>query len=87
MFAKRKRSPFKGPMLSLSTTGMNSGAGKGRADSLSRSSSVARRRSGEALVIQEEDEEEDEEEDDVELVDEFSPVKPGDVIIEVSDAK
>ncbi|KAF2665916.1 kinase-like protein [Microthyrium microscopicum] len=72
MFAKRKRSPFKGPMLSLST-----GSGKGRADSLSRSSSL-RRRSGE--VIQEEDEDEEEE------VDEFSPIKPGEDIVEITEA-
>src|ERR1700761_729572 len=57
MFAKRKRSPFKGPMLSLST-GFGS-TGKGRTESLSRSSSVQRKRSSE-LAIQEEDEDEDE---------------------------
>jgi hypothetical protein len=76
IFAKRKRSPFKGPMLSL---GNNAGR---RSDSLSRSGSIQRRRSGE--VIEEEDEDEDE---DVELVEEFSPIKPGDEIIEVSDEK
>jgi hypothetical protein len=54
--------------------------------SLSRSSSIQRKRSGEQLAIQEEDEEE-EEDDDVELVDEFSPIKPGDEIVEVSDEK
>jgi hypothetical protein len=81
MFAKRKRSPFKGPMLSLSI-----GSGKSRADPLSRSSSAQRKRSGEEAAIQEEDEDEEDFED-IEVVDEFSPVKPGDEIVEVSDER
>jgi hypothetical protein len=79
LFAKRKRSPFKGPMLSI---GIGAGSGKPRGDSLSRSSSQ-RKRSGE-LTIAEEDEDEDD--DAVELVDEFSPVRPGE-IVEVSDER
>jgi hypothetical protein len=62
-------------MLSLGSSGGR------RSDSLSRSGSIQRRRSGEVI------EEEDEDEDDVELVEEFSPIKPGDEIIEVSDEK
>jgi hypothetical protein len=63
-------------MLSLANTGSR------RSDSLSRSGSIQRRRSGE--IIEEEDEDED---DDVEVVEEFSPVKPGDEVIEVADEK
>jgi hypothetical protein len=54
------------------------GMGK-RNDSVSRSSSV-RRRSGE-LAIQEEDEDEEGDEEDVEIVDEFSPIRPGEEIV------
>lgn len=80
LFAKRKRSPFKGPMLSLALGGFGASAGnkavRGQGgDSLSRSSSQ-RKRSGEQLTICEEDEDED----GVELVDEFSPVKPGETV-------
>jgi hypothetical protein len=80
LFAKRKRSPFKGPMLSLSLGGFGSSSGskavRGQGgESLSRSSSQ-RKRSGEQLTICEEDEDED----GVELVDEFSPVKPGETV-------
>jgi hypothetical protein len=74
MFAKRKRSPFKGPMLSVHT---GSSSSKNRGDSLSRSSSQHRRKSGE-LIIEEEDEDEEE---GVEVVEEFSPVKPGEVVV------
>ncbi|KAI9676216.1 MAG: hypothetical protein M1829_003045 [Trizodia sp. TS-e1964] len=64
IYAKRKRSPFKGPMLSV---GQNSlGIASRRETSLSRSASAAGRRSGE--IIEEEDE------DEVEEVDAFSPV-------------
>lgn len=77
VFAKRKKTPFRGPLLNLSTvTGTggsgrsSSGAGGGvRRDSsvgASRSGSVAGRQSGE--IIQEEDE------DEIEEVDVFSPV-------------
>jgi hypothetical protein len=80
LFAKRKRSPFKGPMLSLSLGGFGASSGskavRGQGgESLSRSSSQ-RKRSGEQLTICEEDEDED----GVELVDEFSPVKPGETV-------
>ena len=73
VFAKRKKTPFRGPMLSVGTSG-NAGSPSGRPrDSStgrggSRSTSVAGRRSGE--IIEEEDEE-------VEEVDAFSPIPPG----------
>jgi hypothetical protein len=70
VFAKRKRSVFKGPMLTLGHAG-------GRRESGSRSNSVQGRRSGEII------EEEDEEEDEIEEVEEFSPVKFGEQIEEV----
>tara|TARA_R110002003_G_scaffold13_12_gene941 strand:- start:346 stop:693 length:348 start_codon:yes stop_codon:yes gene_type:complete len=59
VFAKRKRSPFKGPMLNVNTQGSPGGWRRG-SDSGSRSHSVQGRRSGE----EEEDEEEVEEVDD-----------------------
>ncbi|KZF24613.1 kinase-like protein [Xylona heveae TC161] len=67
-FARRKRSPFKGPMLGLSTGHGSAGAAtRGRDASVSsRTASITERRSGE--VIQEEDE------NDFEEVDAFSPV-------------
>jgi hypothetical protein len=69
IFAKRKKTPFKGPMLSVSTTG---GGSSRRDSSLPRSSSAAGRRSGE--IIEEEDE------DEIEEVDAFSPiVEPGEM--------
>ena len=72
VFAKRKKTPFRGPMLSMGTSGnAGSPSGKPRDSSTgrggSRSTSVAGRRSGE--IIEEEDEE-------VEEVDTFSPVPP-----------
>jgi hypothetical protein len=69
-------------MLSLSTTGFGTPSKSGRSESsVSRSSSVQRKRSSE-LAIQEEDEEDEivEDEEGVEVVDEFSPVKPGEVV-------
>jgi hypothetical protein len=65
VFAKRKRNVFKGPMLNTAspTTGPS---GHSRNGSLSRSTSVAGRRSGE--IIEEEDE------DEIEEVDVFSPI-------------
>lgn len=78
MFAKRKKNIFKGPMLNTSprdvSGGSSSGSGAvaGRTGSHSRSTSLAGRRSGEA--IQEEDENE------IEEVDAFSPLSgPGEV--------
>ena len=73
VFAKRKKTPFRGPMLSFGTNGnAGSPSGKPRDSSTgrggSRSTSVAGRRSGE--IIEEEDEGE------VEEVDGFSPVPP-----------
>ena len=72
VFAKRKKTPFRGPMLSVGTSGnASSPSGRPRDSSTgrggSRSTSVAGRRSGE--IIEEEDE-------GVEEVDAFSPVPP-----------
>ncbi|CAO2649052.1 Nn.00g100010.m01.CDS01 [Neocucurbitaria sp. VM-36] len=78
IFAKRKRSPFKGPMLNVNTQG--SPAWRSRSDTGSRSQSVQGRRSGEIMGITEEEEEEDEE---VEEVDDFSPqLKEGEFVEE-----
>ncbi|KAI9890571.1 MAG: hypothetical protein M1814_003911 [Vezdaea aestivalis] len=68
VFAKRKKSPFKGPVLNVSTSGPSSQ----REIGLSRNSSNAGRRSGE--IIEEEDE------DEIEEVEGFSPTGgPGDL--------
>lgn len=88
VFARRKRTPFKGPMMMM-IGGQHHGSspgGRSREGSLgqaggSRSGSVQGRRSGE--VIAEEDEEElmeEEEEEEVEEVDAFSPVEAGDFV-------
>ncbi|KAF4538494.1 Serine threonine protein kinase [Lasiodiplodia theobromae] len=82
LFAKRKRSPFKGPALSLNTGG--SPIVRGRGEGGSRTSSVQGRKSGE-LVIEEENEDilEEEEEEDIEEVEAFSPVlAPGEYLEE-----
>ena len=89
VFAKRKKTPFRGPMLAFGSSASNGtaaggspsrgsgGGGKARDSSTgrggSRSTSVAGRRSGE--IIEEEDEEEDEE-GEIEEVDAFSPLPP-----------
>ncbi|KAF2740422.1 Pkinase-domain-containing protein [Polyplosphaeria fusca] len=76
VFAKRKRSPFKGPMLNLSTHT----SPRSRSEGNSRSGSVQGRRSGEIMGIEEEDEEED-----IEEVEEFSPItRPGEFVEEVA---
>ncbi|KAH9860770.1 hypothetical protein J1614_012103 [Plenodomus biglobosus] len=81
IFAKRKRSPFKGPMLSVSTSSLHNNSGVGispwrsrsGSEGGSRAASVQGRRSGEIMGITEEEEEEDEEEghedEEVEVVD------------------
>ncbi|KAL9614759.1 MAG: hypothetical protein Q9167_000750 [Letrouitia subvulpina] len=78
VFAKRKKTPFRGPMLTIGTAGTvgapaSGSPGPRNRDSSSgggsRSASQARRTSGE--IIEEEDE------DEVEEVDAFSPVAPG----------
>lgn len=73
VFAKRKRSVFKGPMLNVNTAvgGSSSGHGgwrgrSGEGGSGSRGTSSQGRRSGEILGITEEDEEEEEEIEEVE---------------------
>ena len=71
IFAKRKKTPFRGPMLNTGGNAGNipvnrSGGGGGNG---SRSTSVPRRKSGE-ITIKEEDE------DEVEEVEAFSPVEP-----------
>ncbi|KAG8525434.1 uncharacterized protein KY384_009078 [Bacidia gigantensis] len=70
VFAKRKRTPFRGPHLSIGTNTGTSPSGRARDSStnVSRSASAAGRTSGE--IIEEEDEEE------IEEVDAFSPVAP-----------
>ncbi len=76
-FAKRKRRPLKGPMLSIGTGGGGAGPSTRRENSASRSASAAGRHSGE--IIEEEDEE-----DDVEEVDAFSPiVGPGEIEVTI----
>ncbi|KAF2016048.1 kinase-like protein [Aaosphaeria arxii CBS 175.79] len=69
IFAKRKRSPFKGPMLTLGHG--SPAAGRMRNEGNSRSTSIQGRKSGEFLGITEEDEEEEE---DIEEVEEFGPL-------------
>ena len=84
VFAKRRRSAFKGPLLSISTagpaggtagTGLSPGRGAQRGEAGgSRSDSLQGRRSGE--IIEEEDE------DEFEEVDAFSPiVAPGEEVV------
>jgi hypothetical protein len=72
IFAKRKKTPFRGPMLNMNVGGGGGGSpSPARRDSGngSRSTSVTRRRSGELIApIGEEDE------DEVEEVEGFSPV-------------
>ena len=72
-FAKRKKTPFRGPMLHINPS--RSPASRGRESSGgSRSTSVAGRRSGELVPpVQEEDE------DEVEEVEVFSPITAQDV--------
>ncbi|KAI9695127.1 MAG: hypothetical protein M1820_008895 [Bogoriella megaspora] len=73
VFAKRKRTPFKGPMLGVH----HSPGARGREGSQgggSRSGSVQGRRSGEVMIVEEE---EDEDEEEIEEVDAFSPVEGG----------
>ncbi|CBX97170.1 hypothetical protein IAQ61_007897 [Plenodomus lingam] len=83
VFAKRKRSPFKGPMLSVTTSssamasahgisnGIGGGAWRSRSGSEggSRATSVQGRRSGEIMGITEEEEEDVDEIEEVEEVD------------------
>ncbi|KAI8935683.1 hypothetical protein NX059_007204 [Plenodomus lindquistii] len=87
VFAKRKRSPFKGPMLSVSTSSSaNAGPGaawrsrSGGGETGSRATSVQGRRSGEILGITEEDEGEEEEE--VEVVDFRVALGVGEEVVE-----
>ena len=70
VFTKRKKTPFRGPHLSVGTNTGSSPSGRHRDSSAngSRSASVAGRKSGE--IIEEEDE------DEIEEVDAFSPVAP-----------
>ncbi|KHN96021.1 Protein kinase domain containing protein [Metarhizium album ARSEF 1941] len=87
LFAKRKRSIFKGPSLNFGNAGRNVNSGS---HSRSGSGSALRRRSGE-ITIQEEDEEsvveeeeEEEDEDEYEEVESFQPIigRPGEIIEE-----
>ena len=70
VFAKRKKTPFRGPKLHISS-GVNSGSSRSRETSVgSRSTSLPRRRSGQTIA--------EEDEDEVEEVDAFSPITHGD---------
>ncbi|KAF1929827.1 kinase-like protein [Didymella exigua CBS 183.55] len=82
MFAKRKRSPFKGPNIGTSTA---NGPWRSRSGGeVSRGASAPSRRSGEIGGIVEEEEEEEEEE--IEEVDDFSPgLRPGEFVVDVND--
>jgi hypothetical protein len=74
VFAKRKRSPFKGPMLNVTTQGSPAANGGWRRTSDgqgSRSQSIQGRRSGEGIMGITEEEEEEEDEEEVEEVDDF----------------
>lgn len=87
MFAKRKRSPFKGPSIATQGGGgaanpWRSRSGGGDAGG-SRGASVQGRRSGDGIMGITEEEEEEEE---IEEVDDFSPgLKPGEFIVDVND--
>ncbi|KAJ4309946.1 hypothetical protein N0V94_008684 [Neodidymelliopsis sp. IMI 364377] len=81
IFAKRKRSPFKGPNLNQQATS-NPWRSRSGGEAGSRGGSVQGRRSGEIMGITEEEEEEEE----IEEVDDFSPgLKPGEFIVDVND--
>lgn len=82
MFAKRKRSPFKGPNIGTNNAN-NPWRSRSGGEASSRGQSVQGRRSGEIGGIVEEEEEEEE---DIEEVDDFSPgLKPGEFIVDVND--
>lgn len=97
VFARRKRTAFKGPMLTIGAGLSSYGSGRVGSGSAatggpsagagagSRSVSVQGRQSGE--IIEEEDEDEadegDEEEEDVEIVDAFSPITGNDEVVEI----
>ncbi|KAL6708748.1 hypothetical protein ACN47E_002444 [Coniothyrium glycines] len=100
VFAKRKRSPFKGPMLSVSTGSAAipttswrnrniSGGSGGGGDPGSRGTSVQGRRSGEIMGITEEEEEvEDEDGMFVEEVEDFKGVlEEGEFVVEEDEEK
>ncbi|KAF1360173.1 kinase-like protein [Lizonia empirigonia] len=81
VFAKRKRSPFKGPNLQQSTT--NPWRSRSGGEAASRGASTQGRRSGEIMGITEEEEDEDE---DIEEVDDFSPgLRPGEFVDEADE--
>ncbi|KAI1336252.1 kinase-like protein [Xylariaceae sp. FL0016] len=86
LFAKRKRSLFKGPSLSIGNPSGNRSGSTSSNHSRSASASGLGRRSGE-ITIQEEDEDEAvfEAEEDIEEVDQFSPIVrgPGEKIEEI----
>ncbi|XPS79302.1 hypothetical protein M3J07_011304 [Ascochyta lentis] len=84
IFAKRKRSPFKGPNLGQPNTTTSPWRSRSGGETASRGASVQGRRSGEIMGITEEEEEEEDEE--IEEVDDFSPgLKPGEFIVQVND--
>ena len=71
VFAKRKKTPFRGPMLHIAPALSSTGSRSREPSVGSRSTSIPRRRSGQ--IIEEEDE------DEIEEVEAFSPIGAGDV--------
>ncbi|CAI6341829.1 unnamed protein product [Periconia digitata] len=84
IFAKRKRSPFKGPMLNLNngSSPASNPRMRGTDGQSSRSTSIQGRRSGEIMGITEEEEEEE-----VEEVDDFSPIRENSMVELVEEAE
>ncbi|KAG7131602.1 putative serine/threonine-protein kinase like [Verticillium longisporum] len=76
LFAKRKRSLFKGPMLSLNGGGSSARSTGSGSHSRSASASGLGRRSGE-ITIQEEEEDDETGDDYIEEVENFTPVVSG----------
>ena len=73
VFAKRKKTPFRGPMLHINPGATGASSSRSREASVgSRSTSLPRGRSGQTIA--------EENEDEVEEVDSFSPTAPEDVV-------
>ena len=76
VFAKRKKTPFRGPMLHINSGTNGASSSRSREASVgSRSTSLPRQRSGQTIA--------EEDEDEVEEVEAFSLVAPGDVVEQV----
>ena len=73
VFARRKKTPFRGPMLHINPGATSASSNRSREASVgSRSTSLPRQRSGPTIA--------EEDEDEVEEVEAFSPIAPGDVV-------